>query len=89
MATVHFTSQLERFVKAPSVAVTGDTLADVLSAVFQRHPELKGYIVDDQGAVRKHVAVFVDGQQIRDRKSLDVPVPADSEIYVFQALSGG
>lgn len=89
MATVHFTSQLERFVKAPSINAEGATLAEVLAEVFWEHPQLRGYIVDDQGAIRRHVAVFVDGQQVRDRTGLSDPVAPQSEVYVFQTLSGG
>lgn len=89
MATVHFTSQLERFVQAPSVKADGATLAEALGEVFWEHPQLKNYILDDQGAIRRHVAVFIDGVQVRDRARLSDPVGPNGEIYVFQALSGG
>lgn len=89
MPTVHFTSQLERFVQAPSVKADGATLAEVLAEVFWEHPQLKSYIVDDQGAIRRHVAVFIDGAQVRDRTGLSDPVTPNGEVYVFQALSGG
>lgn len=89
MPTVHFTRQLERFLPAPSVVAEGATVREVLDAVFWEHPKLKGYVVDEQGAVRRHVAVFVDGVQVRDRARLSDAVEADSEIHVFQALSGG
>ncbi|UTW51308.1 MoaD/ThiS family protein [bacterium SCSIO 12827] len=91
MATVHFTSQLERFLPAPSVDVGAEapTLGAALAAVFADHPALKSYILDDQGALRRHVAVFVAGKPVRDREKLTDPVGPDEEIHVFQALSGG
>ncbi|MDA0996672.1 MAG: MoaD/ThiS family protein [Proteobacteria bacterium] len=89
MPTVHFTSQLERFLPAPTVSVAGRTLREALTNVFADHPMLKGYIVDDQGTVRRHVAIFIDGIQLRDRVKLTDPVGEKSEIHVFQALSGG
>lgn len=89
MATVHFTSQLERFLSAPTVDAAGATLAEVLAGVFRSHPKLKSYVVDDQGAVRRHVAVFVDGAPVADRQRLTDTVRPDSEIHIFQALSGG
>lgn len=89
MPTLHFTRQLERFLSAPSVRVEAQTLADALAAVFEDHPQLSGYVVDDQGAIRQHVAIFIDGVQVQDRTGLSDPVARDSEIYVFQALSGG
>ena len=89
MATVRFTNQLERFVRAPTVEADGDTLAEVFEAVFWENPRLRTYIVDEQFQVRRHVAVFVNGEQIKDRGDLNVPVGPKAEIYVFQALSGG
>ena len=47
------------------------------------------YVLDDQGALRRHVAIYVNGRAIGDRVRLTDPVAADDEIYVFQALSGG
>ena len=61
----------------------------MLDAVFAHNPRLRGYVLDDQGALRRHMIVFVDGQQIDDRDHLSDPVRATSEIYVMQALSGG
>ena len=49
----------------------------------------RGYVLDDQGALRRHVAIYVNGRPIGDRVRLTDPVAADDEIYVFQALSGG
>lgn len=89
MTTVHFTSQLERFVPVPVVTAPGETVAEVLAIVFVRHPELRNYIVDDQGAVRRHVQIFVDGAPLKDRTKMTDGVFEASEIYVFQALSGG
>jgi molybdopterin synthase sulfur carrier subunit len=89
MPTVHFTANLTRHVSCPTVRVEGATVAEALEAVFQQNPRLRGYVIDEQGAVRKHMNVFVDGRQVRDRERLGDPVDAASEIYVMQALSGG
>jgi len=89
MPTVSFTPQLERFLPAPTVKVDGATVGDVLTAVFAQHPALRGYVLDDQGAVRQHVAVFVNGGLIADRERLTNPVEPNDEIYVLQALTGG
>jgi molybdopterin synthase sulfur carrier subunit len=51
---------------------------------------LRGYIVDEHGLIRHHVAVFVDGQALRDKSDLTgVALSGRSEIYLLQALSGG
>ena len=89
MATVHFTRALERFLAAPSATVEGATLGEALAAVFAGRPALRGYVLDDQGALRRHVAVFINGSLVHDRERLTDPVGRDDEIHVFQALSGG
>ncbi|MBO9664967.1 MoaD/ThiS family protein [Dokdonella sp.] len=60
-----------------------------LEHLFAQHPRLRGYVLDEHGAVRHHVAIFVDGTAIRDKRHLQQPLAADSEVYVMQALSGG
>jgi molybdopterin converting factor small subunit len=87
--SVSFTSALQRFLSAPSARVDGATVGAALAAVFASHPALRGYVLDDQGAVRRHVIIFVKGQPVSDRIRLTDAVGADDEIYVFQALTGG
>lgn len=89
MARVVFTSALERFLKAPPATVEAATVGEALSAVFRGSPALRGYVLDDQGAVRRHVAIYLNGQPIADRIRLSDPAGPHDEIYVFQALSGG
>lgn len=89
MATVAFTPNLARHVACPTAEVAGTTVREVLEQVFERNQRLRGYVVDEQGALRRHMVVFVDGRQIQDRQHLSDPVPADGEVYVMQALSGG
>jgi sulfur carrier protein ThiS len=89
MATVSFTRAIERFLEAPSAEVDGGTVGEALAVVFASRPALRGYVLDDQGALRRHVAVFVNGRLVSDRVRLSDPVRASDEIYVFQALSGG
>ena len=69
--------------------VTGTRLDVVLAGVFSRFPNLRGYVLDEHGAVRHHVAVFVDGTAIVDKRNPTQALSERSEIYVMQALSGG
>lgn len=89
MPTAVFTANLRRHVDCPPASVAGDTVRQVLDAVFAANPAARGYVLDDQGNLRKHIAVFVDGKMVADREGLSDPVNADSEIYIMQALSGG
>lgn len=89
MPTITFTRALERFLEAPSATVEGATVGDALGVVFVARPALRGYVLDDQGALRRHVAVYVNGRLVRDRVRLSDPVGPHDEIHVFQALTGG
>ncbi len=89
MPKVSFTSALQRFLAAPSAEVGGGTVGEALAAVFASRPALRGYVLDDQGAVRRHVSIYVNGEPIADRARLTDKVGPRDEIYVLQALTGG
>jgi molybdopterin converting factor small subunit len=89
MATVRFTNALQRFLAAPPKEVAGATVGEALAAVFETQPALRGYVLDDQGALRRHVAIYVGGEAVRDRVKLSDPIRPNDDIYVFQALTGG
>jgi len=89
MAHVVFTSHLLRHVRCPESTVPGNTLAAVLQGLFDAQPQVRDYVLDEQGELRKHVVVFIDGRRALDRERLTDPVGEASEIYVLQALTGG
>jgi sulfur-carrier protein len=89
MPRLSFTPNLRRHLDAAPLDVTGDTVAAVFEQAFRAQPELRGYLLDDQGRLRRHVAVFVDGQRIRDTAGFGDAVSPESEVCVVQALSGG
>lgn len=89
MPTVAFAPALTRHVPCPPQQVPAGTLASVLAAAFAAAPALRGYVLDEQGAVRKHVAVFVNGEMIASRSALGQPLADGDRVMVIQALSGG
>lgn len=91
MATVKFTRHLIRYfpdLQNPT-AVHGRTIAELISQLDAQHPGLADYIVDEQGMLRKHVNIFLRGDLIHDRQTLQDAVGEDDEVTIFQALSGG
>ncbi|WP_368562315.1 hypothetical protein [Pseudoxanthomonas sp. UTMC 1351] len=72
-----------------SVDVEGDTVDQALGSLFLLYPSLRGYVLDEQGTVRHHVAVIVEGEAIRDKQNLGQPLGERGELYIMQALSGG
>lgn len=89
MARVSFTANLQRHLSCPDQTVPGSTVRAVLNQVFAAEPRLRSYILDDQGRLRKHVAIYINGDRIADRLALTDPVTDADEVFVFQALSGG
>jgi sulfur-carrier protein len=89
MVSVSFTKNIQRHLQCPSVEVEGRTVREVMDQVFLTNPSARSYVLDDQGALRKHMLIFVNGRQIEDRMGLSDPVAESSELHVMQALSGG
>ena len=85
MPRVVFTSHLQRHVRCAETEVPGATVGAALDAVFSAQPQVRGYVLDEQGELRKHVAIFVEGRRAR----LADAIPAGAAIHVMQALTGG
>ena len=89
MAKVVFTPNIQRHVACPQTQAPGRTVREVLDHVFQANHQARSYVLDDQSALRRHMAVFIDGQTIADRVGLSDIVTESSTIYIYQSLSGG
>ena len=74
MARVAFTANLERHLSCPVRTVPGGSVRAVLDAVFASQPRLRSYILDDQDRVRRHVAIYVNGERVADRDRLGDPI---------------
>lgn len=90
MPSVQFTSALKRFFPdLKGQQVPAQNVADLIDALEQKYPGLQDYLMDESGALRHHVNVFVDGKTIQDRESLQDQIQENQEVFIFQALSGG
>ena len=89
MAEIHFTSHLRNLVPGGPFAVVGATVGEALQALFVAEPQVRGYVLDERGALRKHVCIFVDGARLAHDAALSRRISADTKLYVMQALSGG
>ncbi len=74
MAEVHFTSWLREVAPKEPAHAAGTTV---------------GYVLDDQGRLRKHVCIFADGERLANATALGHPIGEKSILYVMQALTGG
>ncbi len=89
MVHVEFAPSLRRHVACAPQTVAPGTLREVLESALRAAPDLAHYVFDDQRAVRKHVAVFVNGQMVPERVLLHQVLGAGERVLVIQALSGG
>ena len=89
MIKISFTPNLARHIETPEAEIEGDTVASVLAQYIKQNPQVQSYILDDQGALRKHVLVFINQELIQDRIGLSDKLNQDSELFIVQALSGG
>jgi len=63
----------------------GSTVAEVLKALEQRHPDVRGWILDEHGQIREHINVFVNRESGRE----DTTVLESDRLHVLPAISGG
>jgi molybdopterin synthase sulfur carrier subunit len=89
VAKISFTERLRAVGPTQACIYAGSTLAEVLDRVAADYPKLKPYVLDEHGRLRKHVAVFIDGELKRGQDALTFTLAPASEVYVMQALSGG
>ena len=91
MPKIKFTRHLVRYFPdlGDNTAVSGQTVAEVVAALDEQYPGLAAYIVNERGALRRHVNIFVGQDLIRDRETLQDAVNENDQVYIFQALSGG
>jgi len=91
MPAVEMTSHLYRFfptLEGIRISVGAGSVADVLRQVDAIAPGFTDYVLDDRGALRRHVNISINNTLVVDRKTLSDHVPENATVYIFQALSG-
>lgn len=92
MPSVEMTSHLYRFFPAlehREIRVKAGSVADVLREMDKIAPGFSDYILDERGALRRHVNIAINKAMVIDRKTLSDYADEDASVYIFQALSGG
>lgn len=92
MPTVEITHHLFRFfpeLENREISVPAGSVAEVLHAINSIAPNFTDYVLDERGALRRHVNLCINDRVIIDRKHLSDQVPNNGTVYIFQALSGG
>ena len=89
MAQLHFTAWLRDLVPDGPLQAEGATVGDALGHLFVQRPHVRSYVLDERGALRKHVCIFADGVRLPQTATLSHAIKPDATLYVMQALSGG
>jgi molybdopterin converting factor small subunit len=79
-------SALRSYTERSEAEASGATLAAVLTDLDRRYPGIRFRMIDEQDRIRRHIRVFVNGEQVRN---LAHPLRATDEVVIVQALSGG
>ena len=74
---------------ARELAVVAATIGDVLAALERDWPALHRSICEDHGGIRKHIHLFINRTQWRDRAGLDAELAAGDVVHIMTAVSGG
>ncbi len=90
MARVEFTSLLKRFFPdLKSEEVSADNVQELLIELDKKYKGLSAYLIHEQGELRQHVNIFINGNMINDRINLTDEISEKDKINIIQALSGG
>lgn len=92
MPNVKMTQHLFRYfpqLANRTITVPAGSVADILRAINEMAPGFTDYVLDEQGALRRHVNLSINDSLVIDKKTLSDRVPDDGTVYIFQALSGG
>ena len=79
-------SSLRSYTERSETEASGTTLAALLADLERQYPGIRFRMVDEQDRIRRHIRIFVDGEQARD---LAQPLDGAREVIIVQALSGG
>jgi sulfur carrier protein ThiS len=92
MPSVKMTSHLYRYfpiLKNQTISVPSGSVAEILNAINKIAPGFTDYVLDEHGALRRHVILSINDKIVIDKKTLTDHVKEDETVYIFQALSGG
>jgi molybdopterin converting factor small subunit len=77
---------LRSYTERGEAEAAGATLAAVLVDLEHQYPGIRFRVIDEQDRIRRHIRIFVNGEQVRD---LSQPLNVSDEVIIVQALSGG
>jgi molybdopterin converting factor small subunit len=91
VAKIYLPTLMRKFVNSqPSVTVEGGTVSDVLSMLVSNYPDLRSHLYDDEGGLRRHIIIVLNGNDIRTLDAgLQAFVDKRDELRILPAMAGG
>lgn len=92
---VHVPSALRKWtagleiVEVPLALDMRATVAEIIETIARQHPGIRDRVLNEQGELRRHVNIFIDGENSRFMGGLAAPVGPDSDMWIHPSLSGG
>ncbi len=90
MVTVRMTNALKKFFpELSTLKVQASNVRELIDVIEEDFPGIRNYLIDEHGACRKHVNIFIGEEMIIDRVGLSDVLEVGDEVFIYQALSGG
>jgi molybdopterin synthase sulfur carrier subunit len=88
--TVRIPTHLRKFTQDQAdVAIEGSTIGDVINNLEAQYGGIKERIVDESGAIRRFVNVYVNEEDIRFLDGPNTPVKNGDQVTIVPAIAGG
>lgn len=89
-ASVKIPTQLRTLTDgSEEIAADGATVAEIIENLESRHPGFRARLLDDSGALRRFVNVYLEGEDVRFLDGVGTPVPDGASISIIPAVAGG
>jgi sulfur-carrier protein len=89
LVKVTLTANLQKYYPQAKFDMSASSVKDLLKKMDEVRPYFSAYILEDNGAIRKHVNIFINGEVVRDKSHVEIPLEAGTQVHIMQALSGG
>ncbi|MCS6993538.1 MAG: MoaD family protein [Anaerolineales bacterium] len=90
MPTIRVPALLKYYLNGQTeVAVSGQTVAEVLADLTRQYPAIQPHVFDSSGRVRRHVNLFVNTENIRVLNGLETDVKEEDVIKILPSVTGG
>jgi sulfur-carrier protein len=89
MVTITFAAHFQRHVSIAAQTLIAQTIGEAIDKACEAAPAMRHYVLDDQGNIRKHVAVFIDGVLLLPRTDMQRALRDGAQVHIIQALTGG